>query len=1261
MKPIPFFIDGIKHTAQVAVTMFLKWDGKSKNTFPLKALFLIFFGLGILQLNAQCNLNCLQNVQIALDESGQALVTPNVLLQQYPLPGCFNNLAIEIKDAQGKSYPTTLTCNEKGKTLFVKVTDLSNGNYCNTQISIIDQLSPHFSIINYTIFCSDPKSPDLLGYPTVTDNCTTITNDKLLYVDNVIDLPCNTIQNGVKITGKIIRTWSAVDGSGNTATAIQIINLKTAKLSDVVFPPDRDGIQAPKLDCTDNPNDLKKTGEPSINGFPIVNGGSCDMVIQKSDQTFNTCVSGSYSVLRTWTVIDYCVDSFTVHVQVIKREDNKGPVVEKPLDITVGTQSNSCTAIVSLPSTTATDNCSNFTIIPTWAFGQGYGPFQKVPVGVHVVNYTATDDCGNKTTVNMTVTVVDDDLPVAVCKKDLTITLNDKGLVTAPSSLFDDGSFDNCALQSIQVSKNNDPFGNTIAFDCSDIGVPINVKLRVYDTANQSNVCYVAVTVTDPVAPIINCPADVTLSCTLNANDLSLTGQATATDNCGVGAITYSDTKNLNSCNQGTIIRKWSVVDKYNNTAQCVQKISLIDLTPLNVSFPIDYTSNVCGTPVTTDKTGAPSFTNNDCEQLDVNYVDQFFNTAPPACYKIVRKWTVRDWCTFDPNIPGKGIWEKNQVIQINDIDAPVLKVPADMTVGSTSTTSCIADVTIPPATATDCNPNVAIVNNSSYSLAKNANASGKYPVGIHTITYTAYDGCGNSSTAFMKLTVVDIQPPVPACVNGLSIPLNTDGIATITLGMIEVGTLDNCTPKSSIKFDLTPSTFNCTNIGNNTVTLTAIDESGNSSFCTTTVNIQDNLNYCSQVVKIAGTVYSIEGEEMKNVQIQLNGESAQMTDNAGHYEYKDLPKGTNFTIDASKDEHILKGISTLDLLLMTKHILGIKALDSPYKIIAADVNHSGNVTTADVVALKRAILQLDTKFPNNTSWRFVDANEVFNNPLKPFAQSIQEKVIYDNILTNKLNADWIGVKVGDVNASVNPNAANGANEVRNSNGVLEFKTKDINLKSGYEYHIPISSNNFNDINGFQYTFEFNPEAIEILTVVPAALKSMNENSIGLNYEEHGKVAVSCVEPLPLTLNPDDVLFELVIRAKSDTRLSDMITMGSSLIQAEAYDKSEELLDVNLSFDNAKENKFFLGQNLPNPFEFQTTIPFQLKDAGDVTVQIFDMLGNLIHSYNGLYPQGENTILVTAQDLNNISGIYYYQLQVKGKRKLTNKMVLMHE
>ena len=192
------------------------------------------------------------------------------------------------------------------------------------------------------------------------------------------------------------------------------------------------------------------------------------------------------------------------------------------------------------------------------------------------------------------------------------------------------------------------------------------------------------------------------MSCIANANDLSIAGQASATDNCSVPTITFVDTKNLNSCNQGTITRKWRAIDKYNNFTECSQKITLQDQTPLNITWPSDYATNVCGAVVSPDKTGTPSFTNNDCEQLDVNYTDQVFNTAPPACYKIVRKWVVRNWCVYNPNIPDVGIWEKNQVIEVNDVVAPVLSIPSDITVGTTSTTACVANVVVPSATATD-------------------------------------------------------------------------------------------------------------------------------------------------------------------------------------------------------------------------------------------------------------------------------------------------------------------------------------------------------------------------------------------------------------------------------------------------------------------------------------------------------------------------------------------------------------------------------
>ena len=70
--------------------------------------------------------------------------------------------------------------------------------------------------------------------------------------------------------------------------------------------------------------------------------------------------------------------------------------------------------------------------------------------------------------------------------------------------------------------------------------------------------------------------------------------------------------------------------------------------------------------------------------------------------------------------------------------------------------------------------------------------------------------------------------------------------------------------------------------------------------------------------------------------------------------------------------------MSTFDLVLISKHILGINTFDSPYKHIAADVNQSGSITAFDLVQLRQLILNITTEFSNNDSWRFVDANHTF-------------------------------------------------------------------------------------------------------------------------------------------------------------------------------------------------------------------------------------------------------------------------------------------
>ena len=141
------------------------------------------------------------------------------------------------------------------------------------------------------------------------------------------------------------------------------------------------------------------------------------------------------------------------------------------------------------------------------------------------------------------------------------------------------------------------------------------------------------------------------------------------------------------------------------------------------------------------------------------------------------------------------------------------------------------------------------------------------------------------------------------------------------------------------------------------------------------------------------------------------------MTDSMGGFAFDNLPEQQNYIIRPEKDIDPLNGVTTFDLLMISKHILGTGTLDSPYKMIAADVNRSGTITTFDIVELRKLILYIDTAFQNNTSWRFIDADYVFPDSVNPFSHVFPETYAV-NGLVQDVEKDFVAVKVGDVNSS---------------------------------------------------------------------------------------------------------------------------------------------------------------------------------------------------------------------------------------------------
>jgi hypothetical protein len=106
-----------------------------------------------------------------------------------------------------------------------------------------------------------------------------------------------------------------------------------------------------------------------------------------------------------------------------------------------------------------------------------------------------------------------------------------------------------------------------------------------------------------------------------------------------------------------------------------------------------------------------------------------------------------------------------------------------------------------------------------------------------YSITYTATDASGNISSSTRIVTVVDNTPPV-ARATDKEVTLDSSGNASISPEEVGNGSTDDSGVEPT--YTLSKTTFDCSNIGVNAVTLTAIDVNGNTSSATAVVTVID-------------------------------------------------------------------------------------------------------------------------------------------------------------------------------------------------------------------------------------------------------------------------------------------------------------------------------------------------------------------------------------------------------------------------------------
>ncbi len=792
-------------------------------------------------------------------------------------------------------------------------------------------------------------------------------------------------------------------------------------------------------------------------------------------------------------------------------------------------------------------------------------------------------------------------------------------------------------------------------------------------------------------------------------NPESRFGNAAITDNCGTPEVETVIENHLNECGYGYLQKNWIATDVCGNTTECHQKLFVRPRSDFEVIFPEDVKID-CNEgsleellDATPEGAGYPEVSDDDCELIGINKEDQIFEVTEEACFKILRTWTIIDWCVYNPDQhhresdvivddrilasehrpcvyrnlkdDGDGVIYYVQVIKVFDHTPPVITPAEDITVCIENEDCTVPRLTRELGTAEDACTAEENISYRFYTFVNGVKVNGNgnklnniLPVGHNIVYLIASDNCGNADTAEVNVHIQDCKAPTPYCYHGIAtVLMPSTGTITVWAIDLDAGSSDNCSDNEDLTFSFSadPSdgfrTYTCDSIGVVEVEIWVTDEEGNQDFCTTYLSIQDNSGACGteNTVTITGDITTEDNEKVEFVDVRLKNASTQVgafkTKADGKYAFSSIQTNQSYHVQAERTDDAMNGVSTLDIAFIQKHILGIEKLSSPYKLIAADINRSNSITGVDVVELRKLVLGLYDNMPNNSSWRFVDKSYKFADPEKPWG--FPETVQMTNMDKGNHQVNFVAVKVGDVN--YNRAAHSLQNLVTRSASTLAFQVEDQVLQAGQEVKVPVYAKDINGVMGYQFTLNLKGMAFSGVT---SGTLDVSTDNFGIVNADQGIITTSWNSTKPVNVNANKPLFTLKLRAISNVQLSQAVKVTSQVTHAEAYTQGYEVLDVHLEFVKNNQvvtaDQFELFQNTPNPFGDQTTIGFYIPEQGEATIKILDVNGKILKVVQKTFNQGYNELKVNGKELS-ATGVLYYQLET-GAFTTTRKMVFIN-
>jgi len=346
-------------------------------------------------------------------------------------------------------------------------------------------------------------------------------------------------------------------------------------------------------------------------------------------------------------------------------------------------------------------------------------------------------------------------------------------------------------------------------------------------------------------------------------------------------------------------------------------------------------------------------------------------------------------------------------------------------------------------------------------------------------------------------------------------------------------------------------------------------------------------------------------------------------------------------TIVPISTQHVLERITTLDLIIISKHILHGNVLTEDWQLKAADANEDGIISALDVVYLRGLILREINNLPSGKS-------RVFDPPF----------VVYDGSFSG---FQFESVKIGNLNA-IQENCNQNAMVETFISGSFSLKTFTQEFEANELITVPITPQSYvENIIGIQFPIRFTPDMFEFVSIRGNETYDITNENFSFSKLEDGFILFSWNANEGINFSTQKPFIVLTLKSKIDGEISSALSnigITSSQIKDRIFLEEEngdfEFQNVTLFHEDPIIYKHSV---FPNPFVSKIYFQVAIPKRSSVELFIYDASGKYITSRD--YDNIEGNIMIEfSEDQFPSPGVYFYTL--KTNHKTWNGKIIAH-